>query len=58
MTRKLALQEAIQIIENTGIEPQKKAEIIKGLQLCVDELPFILSLKRPFFIPKNGGDYK
>ena len=49
MTRKLALQEAIQIIENTGIEPQKKAEIIKGLQLCVEELPFAVWSENAIF---------
>lgn len=40
MTRKLALQEAIKIIEKSPIGKQRKEDIIKGLQLCVDELPF------------------
>ena len=40
MTRKLALQEAIRIIEKSPIGKQRKEDIIKGLQLCVDELPF------------------
>ena len=40
MTRKLALQEAIKIIEKSPIGKQRKEDIIKGLQLCVNELPF------------------
>ena len=40
MTRKLALQEAIKIIETSRIGKQRKKDIIRGLQLCVDELPF------------------
>ena len=40
MTRKKALQEAIQIVYNANIEQQKKADIISGLELCQRELPF------------------
>lgn len=40
MTRKIALQEAIKIIEASRIGKQRKADIIAGLQLCMDELPF------------------
>ena len=40
MTRKIALQEAIKIIEASRIGKQRKADIIAGLQLCLDELPF------------------
>ena len=40
MTRKLALQEAIKIIEKSPIGKQRKEDIIQGLKLCIDELPF------------------
>lgn len=40
MTRKLALLEAIKIIEKSPIGKQRKKDVINGLQLCVDELPF------------------
>lgn len=40
MIRKDALREAIQIVENAGIEQSKKDEIIAGLELCIQELPF------------------
>jgi len=40
MTRKIALQEAIKIIESSRIGKQRKEDIIKGLQLCMEELPF------------------
>jgi len=40
MTRKTALQEAIAIIENARIGKGRKEEIIAGLRLCVEELPF------------------
>ncbi len=40
MTRKIALQEAIKIIESSRIGKQRKEDIIAGLQLCLNELPF------------------
>jgi len=49
MTRKLALQEAIKIIENTAIEDHRKEEIIRGLQLCVEELPFAVWSENAIF---------
>ncbi len=40
MTRKDALREAIQIVSNARIGKQRKADIIAGLELCQQELPF------------------
>lgn len=40
MVRRDALREAIQIIENTEIEQSRKEEIVAGLELCIQELPF------------------
>ena len=40
MTRKDALREAIHIVSNARIGKQRKADIIAGLELCQQELPF------------------
>lgn len=40
MTRKDALREAINIVSNARIGKQRKADIIKGLEFCQQELPF------------------
>ncbi|WP_369282235.1 hypothetical protein [Oscillibacter sp. GMB15532] len=40
MTRKEALKEAVEIISKARIGQQRKDDIIKGLELCVSELPF------------------
>lgn len=40
MTRKEALREAIHIVSNARIGKQRKADIIAGLTLCQQELPF------------------
>lgn len=40
MVRKEALRKAIEIIENTQIEGNEREEIIAGLNLCLQELPF------------------
>lgn len=40
MTRRDALREAIYIVSNARIGKQRKAEIIAGLELCQQELPF------------------
>lgn len=40
MTRKDALREAIHIVSNARIGKQRKADIITGLELCLQELPF------------------
>lgn len=40
MTRKEALREAIQIVSSARIGRQRKADIIAGLTLCRQELPF------------------
>jgi len=40
MTRKDALREAIHIVSNAHIGKQRKADIIAGLTLCQQELPF------------------
>lgn len=40
MTRRDALREAIEIVSNARIGKQRKADIIAGLKLCQQELPF------------------
>ena len=40
MTRKDALREAIQIVLNARIGKQRKENIVAGLKLCQQELPF------------------
>lgn len=40
MVRKEALCKAIEIIEKTGLDSAEKSEIIEGLELCLQELPF------------------
>lgn len=40
MTRKDALREAIHIVSDARIGKQRKADIIAGLELCQQELPF------------------
>lgn len=40
MTRKQALDEAIKIVQKYNIKEERKGEIIRKLELCVEELPF------------------
>ena len=40
MTRKDALEKAIQILKNTDMAPAEKQEIVQALELCCTELPF------------------
>ena len=40
MTRKEALREAMQIVSSARIGKQRKADILSGLALCQQELPF------------------
>lgn len=49
MTRKIALQEAIKIIESSRIGKQRKEDIITGLRLCLEELPFARWSKAAIF---------
>lgn len=49
MTRKDALREAIQIVSNARIGKQRKAEILAGLTLCRQELPFAHWTKEAVF---------
>ncbi len=49
MTRRDALREAIHIVENACIGKQRKADIIAGLTLCHQELPFSHWTKEAIF---------
>lgn len=49
MTRKTALKEAITIIKSSEIDKNKKENIIKCLELCIEELPFAKWTKEAIF---------
>lgn len=49
MTRKDALREAVHIVSNARIGKQRKEEILAGLTLCQQELPFAHWTKEAIF---------
>lgn len=49
MTRKEALQDAINLIQKASIGKKRKAQIIAGLTLCQEELPFAKWSKEAVF---------